>query len=233
MITIRNVSKAYRTHDGWNHVLNDVSLEIAEGEKIGILGLNGSGKSTLLRLICGVESPDSGEIIKNVRTSWPIGFSGGFVPSLTGRDNTRFIARIYGANPYEIENYVNDFSELESYFDEPIRTYSAGMSSRLNFAVSMAMRFDCYLVDEGTATGDRRFREKYKEAFKNLQEDASLIMVSHQAQTILEYCKSVAVLHNSKLTYYDDVKQGLEVYNHVGKDEKIIINRPLKVPKIL
>ena len=226
MISINNVSKAYRTRTGWNQVLDGVTLDILTGEKIGILGLNGSGKSTLLRLICGVEYPDTGKISKDVRTSWPIGFAGGFVATLTGRENTRFIARIYGSDPYEVEDFVNDFAELDSYFDEPIRTYSAGMRSRLNFAVSLAMHFDCYLVDEATATGDRRFRDKYQEAFKNLQDDASVIMVSHQITTIQEYCRTVAILHEGKLTHFDDLDSGLDAYSRVGKGVKRITDHP-------
>lgn len=229
MISLRNICKAYRTRHGWNQVLDDISFEITAGEKIGILGLNGAGKSTLLKLIGDVEPPDSGEIIKNVRVSWPIGFAGGFVPTLSGRENTRFIARIYGADPLEIEEFVNDFSELDTYFDEPLRSYSAGMRGRLNFAVSLAMHFDCYLVDEATATGDRRFKEKYQQAFQELQHDASMIMVSHQVNTIQEYCKSVAVLHEGKLTYYDDVEQGLDAYSKIGKTAVKVINRPRKI----
>src|SRR3989304_3497016 len=112
MISLRNISKAYRTRNGWNQVLDNISLEITAGNNVGILGLNGSGKSTLLRLIGSIEPPDSGEIIKDVRTSWPIGFSGGFQTLMTGRENTRFIARIYGADPGEVEEYVNNFAEL-------------------------------------------------------------------------------------------------------------------------
>lgn len=228
MISIRNVSKAYRTRNGWNHVLNNISLEIPTGGKIGILGLNGAGKSTLLRIIGDVEAPDSGEIKKDVRVSWPIGFTGGFVPTLTGRENTRIIARIYGADPYEIEEFVNDFSELDHYFDEPIKTYSAGMRGRLNFAVSLAMHFDCYLVDEATATGDRRFIDKYQKAFEELQNRASLVMVSHQSSTIMKYCDTIAVLNGGKLTYYDDVSQGLDAYARLGKENKRITNKPKK-----
>lgn len=228
MISIRNISKAYRTRKGWHQVLNNVSLEIATGEKIGILGLNGAGKSTLLRIIGGIEPPDSGEVKKDVRVSWPIGFAGGFVPTLTGRENTRVIARIYGADPYEIEEFVNDFSELDHYFNEPIRTYSAGMRGRLNFAVSLAMHFDCYLVDEATATGDRRFIEKYQKAFEELQSNASMIMVSHQGTTIENYCDTTAVLHEGKLTYYDNIPDGFAAYENINRERKKIINRPRK-----
>lgn len=232
MITLRNITKAYRTRHGWNQVLDNISLDIKNGEKIGILGLNGSGKSTLLRIIGDVEPPDSGEIIKDVRVSWPIGFAGSFVPTLSGRENTRFVARIYGADPNEIEEFVYDFSELENYFEEPIRSYSAGMRGRLNFAVSLAMKFDCYLVDEATATGDRRFNEKYQKAFEELQNDASMVIVSHQTFTIKKYCNTVAVLHDGNLTYYDNVQAGFDAYANVGKGKKKIINRPRKIPKI-
>ena len=233
MITLRNISKAYRTRNGWNQVLDDINLEIAPGKNIGILGLNGSGKSTLLRIIGNIEPPDSGEVIKSVRTSWPIGFTGGFVPFMTGRENTKFIARIYGNKPKEIEEFVEDFSELEHYFDEPIRSYSAGMRGRLNFAVSMAMKFDCYLVDEGISTGDRRFADKYQKAFNSLRDEATMIMVSHQAGTIKAFCSSVAVIHNGHLTYYEDLEEGFSVYEKIGREPRTIKNRPRKLPKFL
>lgn len=222
MITLQNVFKSYRTSSGWHRVLDDVTLNIVSGKNVGVLGLNGAGKSTLLRLIGNLEPPDKGNIIKDVRTSWPIGFSGGFQPYLTGRENTRFIARIYGSDPFEIEERVREFAELDAYYDEPIRTYSGGMKSRLNFAVSLAIPFDCYLVDEATATGDRRFRDKYKKAFEALQNRATMIIVSHQTTTIEEFCDSAAVLHNGKLKYYEKLDAGLKAYESIGRESRAI-----------
>jgi len=212
MIDIQNLSKAYRTSNGWNQVLDDISIRFPTNKNVGILGLNGSGKSTLLRLIGNVEPPDKGEIYRYVQVSWPIGFSGGILPEMTGREGTRFVSRIYGANIEEVESYVEEFSELGVYFDMEVKTYSSGMRSRLGFAISMAMEFECYLVDEITAVGDKRFREKYREEFLSRKERSSLIMVSHQPNTIKDFCDMAAVLFNGQVTLYDSVDEGMDVY---------------------
>lgn len=225
MISINNVSKAYRTAKGWNQVLDNISITFPTGRSVGILGLNGSGKSTLLRLIGGVESPDKGEITRDVNVSWPIGFSGGFLPFATGRDSTRFISRIYGAPIKEIEMFVEDFSELGEYYDMPYNTYSSGMRARLAFAISMAMEFDCYLVDEVTAVGDQRFREKYQEAFNERHNRATVIMASHQPATIQQFCNMSAVLFNGRITLYDSVEEGMHAYNEMIHSVKRPIHR--------
>lgn len=233
MITIKNLCKAYKAHGGWNQVLDDVSAVFPDGRNVGILGLNGSGKSTLLRLIGGAESPDSGQITKNVRTSWPIGFSGGFQKGMTGREGARFVSRVYGANVRTTEKYVGDFAELGPYFDMPISTYSSGMRGRLNFAISMALSFDCYLVDEVTAAGDRRFREKYRAAFEELGKRASMIMVSHQSSTIQQYCDMAAVLHDGKLDLYDSLDEGMKVYESISAERRALRARPRRASEEL
>ena len=218
MIDIRNISKAYRVHSGWNLVLDDISVCFPSDRNIGIMGLNGAGKSTLLRLIGGVEAPDKGEIIRDVNISWPIGFSGGILPEMTGREATRFITRIYGADIREAEDYVMDFSELGQYFDMEVKTYSAGMKARLGFSISMAMDFECYLVDEVTAVGDARFREKYHQEFMKRREHSCMLMVSHQPATIKEFCDMAAVLSDGKITLYDSVEEGMHMYQeHINK----------------
>lgn len=221
MIELRRVSKAYRTGSGWNQVLDQVSAVFPSGRNIGILGLNGVGKTTLLKLIGGVEPPDSGEIYRDVTISWPLGFSGAFLPFATGRESTRFIARIYGADLRETEEFVLEFSELGQYFDMPFRTYSAGMRARLGFAISMAVEFQCYLVDELTAVGDMRFRERYAEEFRNRRHRSTVIMASHQPYTIKEFCDMTAVIINSQITLYDGVEEGMEAYlEHVKSVKK-------------
>jgi len=216
MIEIKNISKAYRTASGWNQVLNDISVTFPSKRSVGILGLNGAGKSTLLRLIGGVEPPDRGEIYRDVTMSWPIGFSGGFLPHSTGRDNTRFIARIYNADIYKIEEFVAEFAELGEYYDMQYYTYSSGMRARLAFAISMAIEFDCYLVDEITAVGDQRFRDKYHNIFMERKDRSTVIMVSHQPGTIKNFCDMSAVLFNNKIELFDTVEEGMQAY-----DEKI------------
>ncbi len=212
MIELRGVSKSYRVGAQRKHVLNNVSISFPHNQSVGILGLNGAGKSTLIRIIGGVEAPDHGSIYRNGRVSWPLGYSGGFQGSLTGRENARFVARIYGGDPGYVEDYTYRFAELGRFFDLPLKTYSAGMRSRFGFAVSLACEFDCYLVDEAVSSGDQRFREKYRTAFRERSNNASVIMVSHNEQTIRQHCDLAAILQEGKLYFYDSLKQALKEY---------------------
>lgn len=112
MISIRNVSKQYRTNNGWKTILKDINFELKKGEKVGILGRNGAGKSTLIRLMSGVEPPSTGTIERQMSISWPLAFSGAFQGSLTGMDNLRFVSRIYGADFDYVKSFTEEFSEL-------------------------------------------------------------------------------------------------------------------------
>ena len=212
MIELTHVRKSYRTRCGWNRVLDDITVTFPGGKNIGILGFNGAGKSTLLRLIGGIEPPDRGTIRRRGTVSWPIAFTGAFPGTLTGRENARFVGRLYGAEPGEIEAFAEDFAELGEYFDMPVRTYSSGMRARLGFAVSMAVEFDCYLVDEATEAGDWRFRAKCQRAFRDRGARATVVMVSHNEETIRRNCEVGAVLSSGKLTLYDDIKEAIAVY---------------------
>ena len=166
MIELSHVCKSYGLPHGRKVVLDNVSHIFREGVNMGILGLNGAGKSTLMRVICGAESPDKGRVKRTSRVSWPIGFSGGFHGSLTGRENMRFTCRIYGANIRQVTDFVEDFSELGPYMDMPIRTYSSGMKAKLAFGLSMAIGFDFYLIDEGYAVGDH-FKGRQADFFRH------------------------------------------------------------------
>ena len=212
MIELSNVYKTYGTHAGPNVVLNNVSAVFPSRETIGILGRNGAGKSTLLRLISGVEKPDGGTVRREGRVSWPIGFAGGFSPSLSGEENCRFVSRIYGENVDRVVAHARDFADLGNYFTMPVKTYSSGMRARLAFGLSMAVDFDVYLVDEVTAVGDQPFQEKCRKAFEARSARSSLIIVSHSMQTIRSYCKRCAVLRNGKLRIFDTVKEAARAY---------------------
>ncbi|HLV19403.1 MAG TPA: ABC transporter ATP-binding protein [Polyangiaceae bacterium] len=212
MITLENVTKAYPTHKGLNVVLDRVSFQFPARRNIGVLGRNGAGKSTLLRLISGAEQPDAGEVVRGGHVSWPIGFSGGFNGSLTGEENCRFVARIYGVDVDEVVGFSMEFSELGDYFQMPVRTYSSGMRARLAFGLSMAIDFDVYLVDEVTAVGDARFQQKCRAAFAERRDRSSVIIVSHSLGTIKSYCDSCAVLDNGRLFYFDSVGDAARVY---------------------
>lgn len=203
------------TPKGKKEIIKPVDLRFPKGRNIGLLGINGAGKSTLLRLIAGSEAPTTGKIIRNVKMSWPLGFSGGFNGSLTGAENMRFVCRIYGHKIKQVEEFVREFSELGDYLDMPIRTYSSGMKARLAFGLSMAIDFDCYLVDEITGVGDRRFQEKCRDAFKERSKTSSLIMVSHNMPTLKEHCDMGLVLSDGKLSFYEDIDHAIEKYlNH-------------------
>ena len=213
MIEFRSVNKAYDMANGKNIVLKDVSFKFPEKKNIGVLGVNGAGKSTLLRLIAGSEYPDSGKIIRKGRYSWPLGFTGSFHPSLTGIENLRFACRIYNADIKYVTEYVKDFSEIGDYIHEPIKTYSSGMRSRLAFALSMAIDFEVYLVDEIMGVGDQGFQKKCKDAFEAKREHSSIIMVSHSMATIKEYSDVAILLTGKHLEIHDDVAHAIGLYN--------------------
>ncbi len=215
MITLTNVCKRYYTGSSPKVVLDNVSVTFPTGRSVGILGLNGAGKSTLIRIIGDAEPTDSGSILRQGNISWPLGYAGGFQNNLTGRDNARFVARIYGESPERIERFTEQFAELGSYFDLPLRTYSAGMRGRFAFSVSLACDFDIYLVDEALETGDARYKEKFRLAFEERRADSSLILVSHNEQTVRRNCDMAAILNEGKITMYDDLKEAFEYYQYL------------------
>lgn len=212
MIELDQVSKSYPTKTGHNLVLDRVSFSFPKRTNVGILGRNGAGKSTLLRVIAGTEQPDSGSVRRRGVVSWPIGFAGGFSGSLSGEENCRFVARIYGADLDEIVGFTMDFAELGEYFYMPVKTYSSGMRARLAFGLSMAIEFDAYLVDEVTAVGDSRFQAKCRKAFAERSGRSSVVIVSHQLSTIRDYCQRCAVLLDGKLLYFDSVDDAQAAY---------------------
>ena len=212
MISLDRVTKAYPVRHGLRLVLNDVSLELPPRTNIGILGNNGAGKSTLLRIIAGVEAPDQGRVTRQARVSWPIGFGGGFNGSLSGEENCRFVARIYGESVDDIVGFAKDFAELGEYFEMPVKTYSSGMRARLAFGLSMAIDFDVYLVDEVTAVGDASFQKKCRKTFEARRGRSSVIMVSHNLKTIREYCDTCAVLQNGSVVLCPSVEEAERFY---------------------
>ncbi|MEK6420554.1 MAG: ABC transporter ATP-binding protein [Burkholderia gladioli] len=212
MIELYNVCKDYHTRQGTRRVLNNINLRVAHGEKIGILGRNGAGKSTLIRMISGAEIPTKGKIRRQMSVSWPLAFGGAFQGSLTGMDNLRFICRVYGADAKRAEPFVQEFSELGYYLREPVKSYSAGMRARLAFAISMAIEFDCFLIDEIVAVGDSRFHEKCHHELFVQRADRSLIIVSHDANYIRQHCDRAAVLVEGRLHTFDQIDDAYAFY---------------------
>jgi capsular polysaccharide transport system ATP-binding protein len=212
MITLENVTKRYSTRLGSRVVLDQINLTLHSGEKVGILGRNGAGKSTLIRLISGAESPTSGHVRRQMSISWPLAFSGGFQGSLTGLDNLRFICRVYNTDIEKAVSFVEEFTELGVYFREPVKTYSAGMRARLAFALSMAIEFDCYLIDEILAVGDTRFHDKCNQELFEKRKDRSIILVSHMPTQIRVHCNVFYVLHEGRIERFDDVDKAYKYY---------------------
>jgi len=212
MITLSQVSKTYKVHGGRRTILDKLDLKVGRGEKIGILGRNGSGKSTLVRLISGAEFPTSGRISRAMSVSWPLAFAGGFQGSLTGYDNLRFICRVYNASIESALPFVEEFSELGRYLREPLKNYSSGMRARLAFALSMAVEFDCFLIDEVVAVGDQRFHEKCHEELFVKRRDRAMIIVSHQPHFIRAHCDRATVLLRGKLHPFDKVDDAFAFY---------------------
>lgn len=212
MILVDNVVKRYSTRKGMNTVLDGISFRIGKGEKIGILGRNGTGKSTLIRLLGGIEKPDSGRIKRSMSVSWPLASTGGFQGSLTGLDNLRFICRVYGASIEDKIPFIEEFSELGVYLREPVKTYSSGMKGRLAFALSMAIEFDCYLIDEAMSAGDARFRDKCSYELLDKRSDRSIILVSHEPKQMRAFCNVFYVLKNGQLTRFEEADSAYAFY---------------------
>lgn len=212
MIRLENIMKVYPTHAGPRTVLDQINLTINPGEKIGILGRNGAGKSTLIRLMSGAERPTLGNIERQMSISWPLAFGGAFQGTLTGLDNLKFVCRIYGVDYRDKIDYVQDFSELGQYMREPVKKYSAGMRARLAFAISMAIEFDCFLIDEIVAVGDSRFHDKCQIELFERRRDRAMIIVSHDTGYIQQHCDSVIVLKEGKLLHFSTVVDAITFY---------------------
>lgn len=220
MIELKQVTKFYPTKSGRKYILDNVSATFPTGKNIGVFGRNGTGKSTLLRLLGGIDFPNSGEINIKGTISWPMGLSGGIQGSLTGRENARFVCRVHGESEKSVKEkieFIYEFSELAEYFDEPVGGYSSGMRSRLTFGMSMAFDFDYYLMDEITAVGDARFKEKARAALNAKRENANVIFVSHNIGEIKRICDIGLYVENGKLNIYDDIDEAAQRYQQMIK----------------
>jgi capsular polysaccharide transport system ATP-binding protein len=219
MIIVDDVHKRYLTdHGPGKWVLSGVSMVIPPKTNVGLIGHNGAGKSTLLRMIGGVDQPTRGKIERHCRVSWPMGLGSGLQGALTGRQNTKFVCRLHGREDELADRvaFVQGFAELGDFFDEPVKTYSSGMKSRLQFGLSLAFEFDVYISDEVTSTGDRAFKKKASSAFKSLLNKAGLIMVSHSEGTLKDFCQAGVLLHGGKAHWFDNIDDALRAYHEEG-----------------
>lgn len=214
MITLEHVTKTYRIEGGIKLVLDDIDFVFPSGLSVGVLGMNGAGKSTLLRLLSGADEPTCGRVHRQCRISWPVSL-GGFNGSMTGEENVRFVSRLYGVDHRQVVDYVAAFSELGDDLYQPTRTYSAGMRGRLSFALSLALDFDTYIIDEGHATGDARFAKRFNEEWRKRLSRSNIIMVSHNASSIRQHCTHAAILHQGKMSCLLPVGEALPMYNQL------------------
>ena len=216
MIRIEKIHKFYRINRLKKVVLRDVSFDFKSGRSYGILGINGAGKSTLMRILAGTELPNGGKVRRTVRVSWPLGFAGGLHTSMTGRDNISFVARAYGEDIRRVVDFVEDFAEIGPYIDAPVKTYSSGMVQRVAFGLSMAIDFDCYLIDEVMAVGDARFQARCRIEFERRKKFSDIIMIQHNMGAIQAYCSEGLVLANGELHHFSKIEDAIETYRRLN-----------------
>jgi capsular polysaccharide transport system ATP-binding protein len=215
MLSVENVSKYYDSRNGRRCILKNINFTLERGRNIGILGRNGSGKSTLIRLIGGAERPTSGRIRRGMRVSWPLAFAGTFAYNLTGLDNLKFVCRVYNVDYKSVLPFVEDFTELGQQLREPVNHYSHGMSARLAFALSMAIEFDCFLIDEAMVVGDARFHARCLDELFRKRKDRAFILVSHNSLSIKQACENAVVLHEGELIKFPTVDAAYAFYESV------------------
>ncbi|MEO1238898.1 MAG: ABC transporter ATP-binding protein [Pseudomonadota bacterium] len=214
-VKLIDVTKSFHANGVRTLVAKGISGEFPRDRCVALLGRNGAGKSSLLQMIAGISQPDSGQIFRSGSVSWPVGFAGSFHGDLSGAENTRFVARIYGVDTEQLIDYVSDFSELGQQFNAPFRTYSSGMRSRLAFAVSMGVHFDTYLVDEVTAVGDARFRDKSEAVLQDRLKSSGAIVVSHSLQMLARLCDMGAVLSSGRLEWHANVMDAIDHHREI------------------
>ena len=221
MIEVKNISKSYFVKGRRMSILENINFKVKDNESIALLGKNGAGKSTLIKILGGMELPDSGSIKKDCSISWPVGFAIGFQGSLSAKENAEFVARVYQSNKKsEIQRIVKsvyDFADIGEYFYMPFKTYSTGMKGRVSFALSLAINFNVYLLDELTATGDAAFKKKCKEAIKSLYKKSSFIIATHDLNNLKEYCHKALLIHNKSITEYNDIEEALHQHKKLFK----------------
>ncbi len=212
-IVVSNIVKEFHTEIGVRRVLDGISFSVGMGERIAILGRNGAGKSTLIQILAGVQQPTSGTIERGLRMSWPLALGGGFEGELTGYDNVRFISRVYDVPFRETYDFIEDFTELGRLLHMPVRFYSAGMRMRLAFALSLAIDFECFLIDEVILVGDTRFQQKCHAEIFDKRKDRAMILAIHSHEVVHEHCTSALILKNGRGIVLRDINLATDIYH--------------------
>ena len=210
------VPRQYRKEDITPSGIRNVSLDIQQGEVIGIIGQNGSGKSTLLKLMAGVFPPDSGSIYTRGSVSLLAGVGVGFHKELTGRENAYLYGALMGRTKEQIDALIDEiqsFAELKHHFDRPIRTYSSGMKSRLGISVATAFKPDLLLIDEVLGVGDASFRKKSEERVKEMIESSgTVVIVSHSMGLLKNICSKILLVNDGEIHHWGNVEEGFQIY---------------------
>ncbi|MCL4066601.1 ATP-binding cassette domain-containing protein [Pseudomonas sp. GX19020] len=215
MIEFDSVSKSFWTGTRRKVILDRASFRVEQGRSLGILAPNGTGKTTLIQMMAGLEKPDDGRITKTSRVSFPLGFMGGVSGKMSALENSRYIARLYGLDPDYVESFCRWVCDLGDYFRMPYATYSSGMKSRFNFSLLLALEFDIYLIDEGMpSTGDVEFNRKAGGILRERLKNATVVIVSHSAQTLEKFCRQAAVLRNGQLYMFDTLEEAKRLYDY-------------------
>ena len=215
MLEFENVSKSFWTGTQRKVILEKVSFRVELGQSLGILAPNGTGKTTLINMMAGLEKPDEGVIRRGCRVSFPLGFMGGVVGKHSAVENSRYIARLYGLDPDYVEAFCRWLCGLGEYFDQPLGTYSQGMRARFSFALLLALDFDLYLIDEGMpGSTDVEFNKKAGDILRDRLQNTTVIIVSHQAQTLQRFARSAAVLMGGKLHMFDTLEEAKQLYDY-------------------
>ncbi len=212
MIVLENLTKTFTMHGMRKTVADNINAVFPTGVSVGLMGRNGAGKSTLLKILAGTTEPTSGRVLSDGSVSFPVGLASSMHPNLTGAQNVRFVARIYGVDTDELVDFVRDFAEIGDHYYLPVRSYSSGMRGRISFGINMGLKFDTYLVDEVTAVGDASFAEKSRELFLNRMRNSGSVFVSHSMGIMRKMCTAGAVLENGKLHYFEDIEDAITVH---------------------
>ena len=223
IISLHNVSVRYKRSGNvfrkksFVDALKSVSLEIYEGETLGILGRNGAGKSTLLRVISGIIMPDGGTIKNNGVSVSLLTLHAGFDHNLNGRDNAILSGILQGYSRREVEarlEEIKEYSELEEFFYEPVRTYSTGMLTRLGFSINTIMSPNVLLVDEVLGVGDKHFREKSERTMiAKIMSHQTVVLVSHSHQQIERLCDRAVLIDEGISFASGDPHEVLSLYD--------------------